>query len=85
FFAAMQFLMNRGLRVPQDVSLLCSGGSPIFEWSEPTVTHIRWDTRPSIRRILRWTANVSLGRQDLRQTLTRAEFVPGGTIGPAQD
>ncbi|MCX6880367.1 MAG: SEC-C metal-binding domain-containing protein, partial [Verrucomicrobia bacterium] len=46
FFAAMQFLMNRGLRVPQDVSLLCSGGSPIFEWSEPTVTHIRWDTRP---------------------------------------
>ena len=32
---------------------------------------------------MRWAKNVSLGREDLRQTLTPAEFVEGGMIGPA--
>jgi DNA-binding LacI/PurR family transcriptional regulator len=77
----MQFLMNRGLRVPQDVSLVCTDGSPIFEWGKPTVAH--WDTRPVVRRIVRWAATVSRGEKDLRQTLTKAEFFEGGTIGPA--
>jgi LacI family transcriptional regulator len=81
FFATMQFLMNRGLRVPQDVSLVCTDGSPIFEWGKPTVAH--WDTRPVVRRIVRWAATVSRGEKDLRQTLTKAEFFEGGTIGPA--
>ena len=37
-----------------------------------------------VRRIVRWAANVSRGKHDLRQTLTPAEFVPGGTIGPVK-
>jgi hypothetical protein len=28
---------------------------------------------------------VSHGKDDRRQTLTKAEFVAGGTIGPAKD
>jgi hypothetical protein len=35
-----------------------------------------------VRRVVRWAANVSHGKQDLRQSLTKAKFVPGGTIGP---
>ena len=34
------------------------------------------------RRIVRWANNVSQGRHDRRQTATRAEFIPGGIIGP---
>ena len=34
------------------------------------------------RRIVEWAANVSRGKADLRQTLTPATFVEGGTIGP---
>ncbi len=85
FFAALQFCGQRGLRVPEDISLVCTDGDPYFEWCEPSVAHIRWNTRPVVRRIERWVANISRGKPDARQTLTRAEFVPGGTIGPARE
>ena len=35
-----------------------------------------------LRRVVQWAANVSHGKKDLRQSLTPAEFVVGGTIGP---
>lgn len=82
FTAARQFLANRGLRVPEDVSLVCTDADPTFAWCKPSVTHIRWDSRPVVRRIVRWAANLSSGTPDVRQVLTAAEFVPGGTIGP---
>jgi DNA-binding transcriptional regulator YhcF (GntR family) len=81
FNAAYHFLAGRGLRVPGDVSLVCTDASPDFDWCLPTVAHIRWDTRPVVRRIVRWAENVARGRTDLRQTLTPAEFVAGGTVG----
>ena len=83
FIAAQQFLADRQLRVPQQVSLVCTDFDPAFLWYKPPVSHIRWDSGPVVRRIVRWAATVSRGRPDLRQTLTKAEFIPGGTIGPA--
>ena len=80
--AALQFLGRRGLRVPEDVSLVCTDADPAFAWCQPTIAHIRWDSRPVARRVVRWVANVSHGKDDRRQTLTKAEFVPGGSIGP---
>jgi DNA-binding LacI/PurR family transcriptional regulator len=82
FFAAQQFFGRHGLQVPEDVSLVCTDGDPYFEWCEPSVAHIAWDTRPVVRRIERWVANLSRGVPDLKQTPTRAKFVRGGTIGP---
>ena len=84
FVAAQQFLAHRRIRVPEEISLVCSDDDPAFAWCKPMVTHIRWDTRPVVRRIVRWAANISRGQQDVRQSLTKAEFVPGGTIGPAK-
>ena len=83
FAAVQQFLAGRGIRVPQQVSLVCTDDSPTFAWCLPTIAHIRWDPAPVVRRIVRWAAAVSRGRQELRQTLTPAEFVPAGSIGPA--
>jgi DNA-binding LacI/PurR family transcriptional regulator len=83
FAAAQQFLGRRRLRVPEDVSLVSTDYDPTFDWCDPSIAHIRWDSRPVVRRIVRWAANVSRGKADLRQTSTPAEFVPGGTIGPA--
>lgn len=70
--------------MPQEVSLVCTDADPTFDWCQPSVAHIRWDSRPVVRRIVRWAANVSQSKEDVRQTLTPAEFVPGGTIGPAK-
>jgi DNA-binding LacI/PurR family transcriptional regulator len=80
FLAVQQFLVERGMRVPADVSLVCTDASPDFDWCRPTVAHIRWDSRPLVRRIVRWAANTASGRKDLRQTFTKAEFVVGGTL-----
>jgi DNA-binding LacI/PurR family transcriptional regulator len=84
FFAALHYLADRGLRVPQDVSIVCTDDDPYFEWCEPGVAHIAWELKPVLRRMQQWLANVSRGNTDLRQTLTPARFVPGGTIGPVE-
>jgi hypothetical protein len=82
FFATMQFLLNRRLRVPEDVSLICTDGDPHFKLCRPTIAHIDWDPDPIVRRTLRWANNLASGKPDFRQTLTKAEFLEGGTIGP---
>jgi DNA-binding LacI/PurR family transcriptional regulator len=84
FVAALQFCGCRGLRVPEDVSLVCTDPDRAFNWCRPSVAHIRWDSRSLARRIVAWTANVSRGKSDVRQTLVPAELVSGGTIGPAK-
>jgi DNA-binding LacI/PurR family transcriptional regulator len=83
FTATYHYLAQRGLRVPQDVSLVCTDDDSSFVWSDPAVSHIRWDSRPMVRRIVGWAAKVGNGQADLRQTMTNAEFVEGGTLGPA--
>jgi DNA-binding LacI/PurR family transcriptional regulator len=84
FLAAQQFLAENGIRVPEDVSLICTDTSQDFAWCRRSVAHIRWDSLAVVRRVVRWAANVSRGKEDLRQTLTAAKFVAGGTIGPAK-
>ena len=83
FAATQQFLAARGIRVPKQVSLICTDPDPTFAWCVPTIAHIRWDSGPVVRHVVRWVASVSRGQQDRKQTITPAEFVPGGTIGPA--
>ncbi len=85
FFAAQQYLSARGLCVPGNVSLVCADPDPIFVWSEPSVAHIRWDSRLILRRVIHWANNISHGKEDLRKRFIRAEFVNGGTIGPVAE
>jgi DNA-binding LacI/PurR family transcriptional regulator len=85
FFATQQFLSRRGLRVPEDVSLIATDPDPTFHWCRPSIAHITWESGPLVQRIVRWASNVSGGKDDRRQTLTKAEFVTGGTIGPAKE
>ncbi len=85
FNAVLQFCASRGLRVPQDVSLVCTDANTIFDWNVPSVAHIRWDSRPLVRRIVRWVTNLNQGKMDARQTLTPAKFVTGGTLGRVRE
>jgi hypothetical protein len=82
FTAAMQFCARRALAIPEDVSLVCCDSNPNFSWCKPLISHIGWDTRPVVRRIVRWANNVSIGREDRQQLYSRAQFIEGGTIGP---
>jgi DNA-binding LacI/PurR family transcriptional regulator len=83
FIATMQFLLSRGIRVPQEVSLVCTDDDPAFAHCSPPIARITYDPGPVVRRIVHWAANVSRGKPDLRQTFTPSQFIPGGTIGQA--
>ncbi len=83
FIAVQQHLAQRGILAPRDVSLICDDPDPIFALCRPTIAHIHWDGSPFARRIVRWAANVARGKTDLRCSFTKAEFVEGGTMGPA--
>jgi hypothetical protein len=37
-----------------------------------------------MRRVVGWAKNVARGKIDLRETLTLAEFIDGGSVGPAR-
>jgi DNA-binding LacI/PurR family transcriptional regulator len=81
FHAVKHHLSERGIRSPEDVSLICTDPDRTFTWCRPSIAHIDWNASPMLRRILRWVQNLARGKPDLRQTLTHAEFVEGGTIG----
>lgn len=84
FVATQQFLARKRLLVPEDVSLAIMEADPVFEWCRPTVAQVRWDRLAVLRRVVGWANNIARGKKDLRETLTRAEFIDGGTIGPVR-
>ena len=84
FVATQQFLVMKKLSVPGNVSLGSMESDPAFDWCHPTIACIHWAHRPVMRRVVGWANNVARGNIDLRETLTLAEFIDGGSIGPAK-
>lgn len=82
FLAVQHHLARRGIFAPEKISLICTDAHSAFPWFSPSIAHIKWEADPLIRRIVRWAANVSKGRSDLRQTSTATKLVHGKTIGP---
>jgi DNA-binding LacI/PurR family transcriptional regulator/biotin operon repressor len=85
FNAVLLYLAGRGIRIPKNVSIVCTDPDRSFNWCEPPVSHITWDISKAASRVVRWAANVNLGKEDRHQTDIKAEFVEGGTIGPARE
>jgi hypothetical protein len=82
FVAARIYLADRGIATPGEVSMMVMENHAMFAWSGPTPSHLRWDYRPVVRRVVRWAKNVAQGKEDLRKIGTAAKFIEGGTIGP---
>ena len=76
-------LIQRGLKVPGDVSMFCSEPAATLGWSQAVISHINWSSKDMVRPTLRWIRNVSLGREDLSHSLIKVDYVEGDTIGPA--
>jgi DNA-binding transcriptional regulator YhcF (GntR family) len=82
FLSVIQQLARMGIVAPDRVSLACTDPSPTFEWCRPQITHITWNHTVVVNRVVNWTNQLSLGKDDRRMFLTQAELVIGGTIGP---
>jgi DNA-binding LacI/PurR family transcriptional regulator len=83
FIATQQFLAEKKLQVPQQVSLISTENNPQFNWCMTAISHYRWDFGKVVPRIVKWAQSVSHGQTDLKQNFIPTEFVPGGSIGPA--
>ncbi|MGJ8723493.1 MAG: substrate-binding domain-containing protein [Roseibacillus sp.] len=83
FVAAFQFLASKGLKVPEDVSMIVEEVDPKYHWCQPPLAHLRWDPSVVVRRIVQWASKVSQEKPDVQRSVVSAEFVKGGTVGPA--
>jgi DNA-binding LacI/PurR family transcriptional regulator len=81
--ATMQFLARRHIDVPGQVSLISSEYDNALSWCDPPIAQFQWDPMPIVRRIVRWVAAVQRENQDYETINYPAEFIPGGSIGPA--
>lgn len=80
--AVQQHLSSRGILTPRDVSLTCCDPDPSFAWCEQPVTHMSWNLKKVVNRVVRWGKNVSEGKEDRRHRFFNSELVEGATIGP---
>lgn len=83
FVPALQHMGRLGIKVPEQLSMICDDPDKIFQWCDPPISHIRWEMAPLIRRVVKWANNLAQGKTDIKQSTSRAQFVRGGTIGPA--
>lgn len=82
FTGVNQFLLRRGIRVPDEVSIACSNPAPDFDWWPQGVAHLTYDSGPWVHTIVHWVNQVAIGENDRKQTLCPSQFIDGGTLGP---
>jgi DNA-binding LacI/PurR family transcriptional regulator len=82
FHVTQYHVSGMRLRIPADVSLVCADPDPTFSWIRPSIAHVRWDSGKVVQRVVQWANKVARGADDRRQSLIKAVFVDGGTIGP---
>ena len=81
FTAVEQFLAQRRIRIPQDVSVICGDPEPEYAWREPSVAHFSVDSAPWVKHVLRWAAQIHQGKDYRRKVFCQTEYIPGGTVG----
>jgi DNA-binding LacI/PurR family transcriptional regulator len=81
--AVMQFLAKRCIQIPSQISIVSTDSQESFVWCNPPISHVMWDPRPIVRHIVRWVTDVQRGNQDRKTVNFPAQFIPGGSIGPA--
>ena len=82
FIAALAFLVRRGIRVPEQVSLVSGDCESVLDACHPGFARMQWDNRLIVRRVVRWVDAVRKGKADRKTINIPAGFVPGGSIGP---
>lgn len=81
--AVHSHLARNGINAPEDYSLFCNDYVESLDWCLPRIAHLKWDSRPTIRRVMQWVDNISKGKVDRKLSFTRARYVDGDTVGPA--
>jgi len=81
--AVMEFLRLRGLRVPEDVSVVVMQDDPALCWFGSDIARFSADLGGIPGRIVDWVGDVTSGRRDVRKVFFETSFIEGDSIGPA--
>jgi hypothetical protein len=49
--------------------------SDSFEWCDPCIAHMTWDSRPVINRVAKWADNTGRGKDDRRKNTSKVKLV----------
>jgi DNA-binding LacI/PurR family transcriptional regulator len=79
----LSFLALRGLKTPDDVSLVCERYDPGLAWCRPKITHFQHEDDAALRILRRWMKGVIDNKPYTKQTSLPVEVVQGGSVGPA--
>lgn len=79
----LQFCAHHGIRIPQELSLVCMQAGPQFDYCHLPITTIDWSYQPITRRVDRWISQVASGKTDLKHEFCEAVLVSGGTVAAA--
>lgn len=82
----LSWLKGRGLRVPEDVSLVSIWVDDSYAWYTPglRVAAMVNNTPAVYRRVRDWVRGASAGKPDRTQLLLKPELDEGNSIGPAK-
>lgn len=80
----MIFLAERGLRVPDHVSIVNIVPDPMQAFYARTLAHVRWPLDPHVKRIARWVSTLARGEINRTEKTVEPKFILGESIGPAR-
>lgn len=78
----LSFLAREGLKVPEDVSIVCGNHASSFLWNIPAIAHCCHDDLRLARRITDWVNNCAHDRKDQKNEKFPVQLMIGGSIGP---
>jgi DNA-binding LacI/PurR family transcriptional regulator len=80
----LSFLARKGLRVPEDVSVICGHDAGSFHWNRPRIAHYEHGDKRFARRIVQWVDNISRCHKDTKFNLIPVRLIERESIGPVQ-
>lgn len=83
FLVAMDCLRDRGLRAPQDLSLIVLNPGAEIDWSSPLPAHYRIPQGHFANEVRAWRMGKASGAETMTRTVIAA-WNPGKTLGPAK-
>ncbi len=81
---ALTWLQRRGLRVPEDISLVSTDHDPFLAFTHPSPTHYAFNARAFARRLFRLIMLVAAGEVVTKKdNRIMPDYVKGATLGEA--
>ncbi len=77
---AQSWLMGRGYRIPQDVSLICRDCDEVIQYLDPLPAHYSHSEKQSSRLLVRTISSVLNKLPTKKHTLVMPEFVKGESL-----